>query len=75
MGYGAATLPGQARTLLRWLHEVGTDHALSNLEISPLFAPTLPYFSERTTKLPLDLKKYTSEPILLGEDGTALEII
>jgi len=60
---------------LRWLHEVGTDHALSNLEISPLFAPTLPYFSERTTKLPLDLKKYTSEPILLGEDGTALEII
>jgi UDP-N-acetylglucosamine/UDP-N-acetylgalactosamine diphosphorylase len=60
---------------LRWLHELGQQHTLTNLEISPLFAPTLPYLSKRISKLPLDLKKYTSEPVLLGEDGRALEII
>jgi UDP-N-acetylglucosamine/UDP-N-acetylgalactosamine diphosphorylase len=60
---------------LRWLHEVGAEHALTNLEISPLFAPTLPYLSERISELPLDLKKYIFEPVLLGEDGRALEII
>ena len=49
----------------RWLKELGRVGKLNKIEISPLFAPTLPYFLEQASKFPLDLKKLSKESALI----------
>ena len=54
----------------RWLKVVGVPEKLNKVEISPLFAPTLPYFLEQTSKFPLDLKKLSKESALIELQNT-----
>jgi len=59
----------------RWLQITGGGHEFTDVEISPLFAPTLPYFSERTSKPFLNPKKSPPKPVLIQRDGTVLHLI
>jgi UDP-N-acetylglucosamine/UDP-N-acetylgalactosamine diphosphorylase len=54
----------------RWLKVLGVPEKLNKVEISPLFAPTLPYFLEQTSKFPLDLKKLSKESALIELQNT-----
>jgi UDP-N-acetylglucosamine/UDP-N-acetylgalactosamine diphosphorylase len=54
----------------RWLKVIGVPEKLNKVEISPLFAPTLPYFLEQTSKFPLDLKKLSKESALIELQNT-----
>ena len=54
----------------RWLKVVGGVGKLNKVEISPLFAPTLPYFLQQTSKFPLDLKKLSKESALIELQNT-----
>jgi UDP-N-acetylglucosamine/UDP-N-acetylgalactosamine diphosphorylase len=49
----------------RWLKELGEVGKLNKIEISPLFAPTLPYFLEQASKFPIDLNKLSKESALI----------
>ena len=54
----------------RWLKVIGVPEKLNKVEVSPLFAPTLPYFLEQTSKFPLDLKKLSKESALIELQNT-----
>ncbi len=54
----------------RWLKVLGEVGKLNKVEISPLFAPTLPFFLEQTSKFPIDPKKLSKDSALIELQNT-----